>query len=156
MLKACRTQEACAAADNGPLHLQLSFMLVAYPSLIITYLGQAAWLLAFPEQVRFHGSLALQLPCGFDRQGKPLVVPQSLQVSSTFYASIPFGDGEYRVMPALHSVRWWKAPLWGVVVVHASVLCCAVLREARPYAVQVSTGWSSFLQQLQPALPARP
>lgn len=59
-------------ADLGHFNktaIRLSFMLVAYPSLIITYLGQAAWLLAFPEQV-----------------------------SSTFYASIPFGDGFYWVV----------------------------------------------------------
>ena len=48
--------------------LQLSFLGLAYPVLVLTYLGQAAWLTAFPDQV-----------------------------SSTFYASIPFGDGFYWV-----------------------------------------------------------
>ena len=48
--------------------MQLSFLAIAYPVLILTYLGQAAWLTAFPDQV-----------------------------SSTFYASIPFGDGFYWV-----------------------------------------------------------
>ncbi|KAL3139069.1 Potassium transporter [Trebouxia sp. C0010 RCD-2024] len=42
----------------------ISFLAICYPVLVLTYLGQAAWLTAFPDQVR-----------------------------STFYASIPFGDG---------------------------------------------------------------
>ena len=53
LLKACRLQEGSAAADSGLMHLQVSFICIAYPSLIITYLGQAAWLLAFPDQVGF-------------------------------------------------------------------------------------------------------
>lgn len=48
--------------------VQLSFLGIAYPVLILTYLGQAAWLTQFPDQV-----------------------------SSTFYASIPYGDGFYWV-----------------------------------------------------------
>ena len=48
--------------------LQISFLAICYPVLILTYLGQAAWLIAHPDQV-----------------------------SSTFYASIPFGDGFYWV-----------------------------------------------------------
>ncbi len=47
--------------------LQLSFLML-WPILILTYLGQAAWLTAFPDQV-----------------------------SSTFYASIPYGNGFYWV-----------------------------------------------------------
>ena len=48
--------------------LQISFLAICYPVLILTYLGQAAWLTAFPDQV-----------------------------GSTFYASIPYGDGFYWV-----------------------------------------------------------
>ena len=48
--------------------LQISFLGIAYPVLIVTYLGQAAWLTAHPDQV-----------------------------SSTFYASIPYGNGFYWV-----------------------------------------------------------
>ena len=48
--------------------LQISFLAICYPVLILTYLGQAAWLIKHPDQV-----------------------------SSTFYASIPFGDGFYWV-----------------------------------------------------------
>ncbi len=33
------------------LRMQLGFMCVAYPSLIITYLGQAAYLMVHPENV---------------------------------------------------------------------------------------------------------
>lgn len=48
--------------------VQISFLAICYPVLILTYLGQAAWLTAFPDQV-----------------------------SSTYYASIPYGDGFYWV-----------------------------------------------------------
>ncbi len=48
--------------------VQISFLVICYPVLIVTYLGQAAWLTRFPDQV-----------------------------SSTFYASIPYGDGFYWV-----------------------------------------------------------
>ncbi len=50
--------------------LQISFLAICYPVLILTYLGQTAWLTAFPDQV-----------------------------GSTFYASIPYGDGFYWVSP---------------------------------------------------------
>ncbi|KAL3134369.1 hypothetical protein ABBQ38_006624 [Trebouxia sp. C0009 RCD-2024] len=50
----------------NPRIFKLSFLGIAYPVLILTYLGQAAWLTQFPDQV-----------------------------SSTFYASIPYGDGFY-------------------------------------------------------------
>ena len=50
------------------LSAQISFLGICYPVLVVTYLGQAAWLTAFPDQV-----------------------------SSTFYASIPFGDGFFWV-----------------------------------------------------------
>ncbi|KAK9808702.1 hypothetical protein WJX72_002233 [[Myrmecia] bisecta] len=49
--------------------IQISFTCIAYPSLVITYFGQAAWLTAHPDQV-----------------------------GSTFYASIPWGDGFYWFM----------------------------------------------------------
>ena len=48
--------------------VQISFLVICYPVLIVTYLGQAAWLTRYPDQV-----------------------------SSTFYASIPYGDGFYWV-----------------------------------------------------------
>ena len=48
--------------------MQISLLGLCYPVLVVTYLGQAAWLTAFPDQV-----------------------------SSTFYASIPFGDGFFWV-----------------------------------------------------------
>lgn len=48
--------------------VQISFLAICYPVLVLTYLGQAAWLTAFPDQV-----------------------------SSTFYASIPYGDGFFWV-----------------------------------------------------------
>ncbi|KAL0023251.1 hypothetical protein WJX79_010795 [Trebouxia sp. C0005] len=46
--------------------IRISFLVICYPVLIVTYLGQAAWLTRYPDQV-----------------------------SSTFYASIPYGDGFY-------------------------------------------------------------
>ncbi|KAK9835990.1 hypothetical protein WJX81_004040 [Elliptochloris bilobata] len=46
--------------------IQIAFCCIAYPSLVITYLGQAAFLMANPDQV-----------------------------GSTFFACIPFGDGFY-------------------------------------------------------------
>ncbi len=54
--------------------LQISFLTICYPVLILTYLGQTAWLTAFPDQV-----------------------------GSTFYASIPFGDGFYWVSPSTNA-----------------------------------------------------
>ena len=87
------------------MHLQLSFICIAYPSLIITYLGQAAWLLAFPDQVKLQCSVALQVPCGLYKHGETMVTPSIfLQVSSTFYASIPYGDGKCCVTPVQHLV----------------------------------------------------
>ena len=109
------------------MHLQLSFICIAYPALIITYLGQAAWLLAFPDQVRLQSGLALQLPCDLDKHREAMAAPCFLQVSSTFYASIPYGDGEYCVMPPLHPLCQWKPPLPGLVAAHATVLCCVRL-----------------------------
>ncbi|KAL3138070.1 Potassium transporter [Trebouxia sp. C0009 RCD-2024] len=46
--------------------IRISFLVICYPVLIVTYLGQAAWLTRYPDQV-----------------------------SSTFYACIPYGDGFY-------------------------------------------------------------
>lgn len=54
--------------------LQISFLAICYPVLILTYLGQTAWLTAFPDQV-----------------------------GSTFYASIPYGDGFYWVSPCTNA-----------------------------------------------------
>lgn len=48
--------------------MQISFLSICYPVFVLTYLGQAAWLTSFPDQV-----------------------------SSTFYASIPFSDGFFWV-----------------------------------------------------------
>ena len=56
--------------------LQISFLAICYPVLILTYLGQTAWLTAFPDQV-----------------------------GSTFYASIPFGDGFYWVSAFTNAFR---------------------------------------------------
>ncbi|KAL3152408.1 hypothetical protein ABBQ32_001459 [Trebouxia sp. C0010 RCD-2024] len=47
-----------------PTIFKISFLAICYPVLVLTYLGQAAWLTSFPDQV-----------------------------SSTFYASIPYGNG---------------------------------------------------------------
>jgi K+ transporter len=52
-----------------PPSLQLGFLGLAYPSLVITYFGQAAWLIKHPDQV-----------------------------GNTFYASIPGGDALFWYM----------------------------------------------------------
>lgn len=52
-----------------PPLLQLGFVGLAYPSLVITYFGQAAWLIKHPDEV-----------------------------GNTFYASIPGGDGLFWYM----------------------------------------------------------
>ena len=59
LCKRSHAERVCVCAQS-------SFLGIAYPVLILTYLGQAAWLTQFPDQV-----------------------------SSTFYASIPYGDGSY-------------------------------------------------------------
>ncbi|KAL3135202.1 Potassium transporter 5 [Trebouxia sp. C0009 RCD-2024] len=53
--------------------IRISFLVICYPVLIVTYLGQAAWLTRYPDQV-----------------------------SSTFYASIPYGDGFYWVLGSVY------------------------------------------------------
>ncbi|KAL3135172.1 hypothetical protein ABBQ38_006263 [Trebouxia sp. C0009 RCD-2024] len=61
------TRTEATYADLGHFSrpaIRISFLVICYPVLIVTYLGQAAWLTAYPDQV-----------------------------SSTFYASIPYGDG---------------------------------------------------------------
>ncbi|DBA83964.1 TPA: Potassium transporter, variant 2 [Trebouxia sp. C0004] len=63
------TGTEAAYADLGHFSrpaIRISFLAICYPVLILTYLGQTAWLTAFPDQV-----------------------------GSTFYASIPYGDGFY-------------------------------------------------------------
>ncbi|DBB02777.1 TPA: Potassium transporter, variant 3 [Trebouxia sp. C0004] len=63
------TGTEAAYADLGHFSrpaIRISFLAICYPVLILTYIGQTAWLTAFPDQV-----------------------------GSTFYASIPFGDGFY-------------------------------------------------------------
>ncbi|DBA74693.1 TPA: hypothetical protein ACH3X2_009358 [Trebouxia sp. C0005] len=63
------TGTEAAYADLGHFSrpaIRISFLGLCYPVLILTYLGQTAWLTAFPDQV-----------------------------GSTFYASIPYGDGFY-------------------------------------------------------------
>jgi len=59
-----------AVRTTGPgcLCQKMFVQVICYPVLIVTYLGQAAWLTSYPDQV-----------------------------SSTFYASIPYGDGVYWV-----------------------------------------------------------
>ncbi len=54
------------AKRHAPCRAQIAFCGIAYPSLVITYFGQAAFLMANPDQV-----------------------------GSTFFASIPFSDGFY-------------------------------------------------------------
>ena len=50
------------------------------------------------------------MPRDLGKHGETMVTPSFLQVSSTFYASIPYGDGECCMMPLLHPVRQWKLP----------------------------------------------
>ena len=85
--------------------LQISFLAICYPVLILTYLGQAAWLTAFPDQV-----------------------------SSTFYASIPYGDGFYWVSAVIvciiccYATALWYSVTWFVFYCMGSA--CPVLAFA--------------------------
>ncbi len=76
---------ACCCCTTGPrcqnILMQISFLVICYPVLIVTYLGQAAWLTRYPDQV-----------------------------SSTFYASIPYGDGFYWVR-ATSLLAWFVVSL---------------------------------------------
>lgn len=80
--------------------VQISFLVICYPVLIVTYLGQAAWLTRYPDQV-----------------------------SSTFYASIPYGDGFY----------WVRA---------TSVICCIPAVECVTFAFDLLLLCRNHLQGL--------
>jgi len=113
---------------------QIAFCCIAYPSLVITYFGQAAFLMANPDQV-----------------------------GSTFFASIPFGDGFYWTFFVIATAaacvasqaRGWRSTIEG-----ASGLVCEV--QTLSHACGAAVGRLHTREQrpctcvTNPALPCSP